>query len=514
MQGQIEPLVQTLSIQNTFAIQELKNGISAWPKDLSECLKRSHLFELLQKRVKTSDVSETDNYLNNLTHLTNSIEPLLREATATEKEGYAQVHFQGNPWSSINYIPFALLIVSVYKSYVVPAFGLILPLLTWILPYILLTMFYNIPITFIEYTQILWRMWNGQPMPRNPEELFNPPPLPQEDALTQLRRLAQNGWTLFTLGQTMWQPIQQARHFMNLEVNCLELGTSILSIKTIAKELYTSWTSFFPKWVSMFIQECPSDTRQAFCFVLETPFWLPQLLRSMGRFEVLYRLAGRQDVVPTQFIKSDAPILMIKEFGDPSIQLDNRIVSSTSLGGKQPAHAIITGPNRGGKSSFMRGILINVLMSHSFGCAFAQVAQMTQIDWIADGLRLDDKPGKQSMFEREVSFSSSIVNKTDGRGLVLYDEIFHSTNPPDAIRASDIFCKNLWKKKNCISFVSTHVYSLARSAPLELVKPLCLAAWNKNGKFDFSYTVQRGVCEVSSVDLVLKQYKLLDVRKT
>jgi len=112
------------------------------------------------------------------------------------------------------------------------------------------------------------------------------------------------------------------------------------------------------------------------------------------------------------------------------------------------------------------------------------------------------------MFEREVSFSAGIVHKKGGRGLILYDEIFHSTNPPDAIRASDIFCKSLWSKTNCLSIVSTHVYSLARAAP-DCVKKVCLAAWNTDGKFDFSYTAQKGICEVSSVDLVLGQYRLL-----
>ena len=53
------------------------------------------------------------------------------------------------------------------------------------------------------------------------------------------------------------------------------------------------------------------------------------------------------------------------------------------------------------------------------------------------------------------------------------------------------------------------MYSLARSAPIELVKPICVAAWVSNDGFKFSYTVQKGVCEVSSVDLVLKQYGLL-----
>jgi len=503
---QIEPLIETLNLQNPFAIEQLKEGVSAWPRNLETCVKRARVFAALQARVPT--VPTTTHNLDRLIHLTQSVEPLLREATATEKEGYAQVHFEGNPWSSINYIPFSLLIVSFYKSYIVPAVGLILPLLTWILPYIILRAFYNIPIPFTEYTAILWRMWNGQPMPRTPEELFNPPPLPPEDALTQLRRMAQNAWTLFTVGQTMWQPIQQGRHFMRLDSSCLELGTSILAIKDLSKELYGSWSSFFPAWMKGWIDECPSDIRQAFSFTLETPFWLPQLLRSIGRFEVLYRLADRIDVVPTQFINSEEPILLIKNFGDPSISIQKRIVSSTCLGGQQPKHAIVTGPNRGGKSSFMRGVLVNVLASHAFGCAFADKAQMTHFSWIADGLRLDDKPGKQSMFEREVSFSSSIIHKKGGRGLILYDEIFHSTNPPDAVRASDIFCKSLWSKTNCLSIVSTHVYSLARAAP-DCVKKVCLAAWNTDGKFDFSYTAQKGICEVSSVDLVLGQYRLL-----
>lgn len=509
MENQIQPLIQTLSLQNPYAIEQLKEGVSAWPKDLATCLKRAKIFTALQESIADDKAESTATILDEISLLTQTVEPLLRESTATEKEGYAQVHFQGSPWSSINYIPFSLVLVSIYKSYVVPAIGVILPLLTWILPYVILRIFYNIPITFTDYSQILWRMWNGQPMPRNPDEIFNPPPLPQEDALTQLRRMAQNGWTLFTLGQTMWQPIQQARHFMRLDTSCIDLGQAVLTIKNKAYDLYNSSSKFFPKWLEGWVKECPSDVRQVFCFTLENPFWLPQLLRAVGRFEVLYRLATRIGVVPTQFIQSDTPILMIKEFGDPSIQIESRIVSSTCLGGREPNHVIITGPNRGGKSSFMRGVLMNVLTSHAFGCAFAMKAQMTHFTWIADGLRLDDKPGKQSMFEREVSFSSAIVNNNGGKGLILYDELFHSTNPPDAIRASQIFCDKLWQKKNCVSLVSTHVYSLARSAPTNLVKPICLAAWNVDGKFDFSYTAQKGICEVSSVDLVLAQYNLL-----
>ena len=503
----MDAILQTLSITNPFTQEQLHEGISAWPADLHTCVKRASLFKAL-----TADISRkpsADKQFAKINELYETLEPLLREPTEVEKEGYSQVHFQGNPWSGINSLPFALTIVSIYKSYIVPAFGIILPLLSIILPFFLLVIFYNIPITFGEYSSLLWRIWNGQGLPKTPQEFLNPPPPLEEDSLTQLKRMAQNGWTLFTVGQTLWQPIQQARHFIKLDTDCLNLGHSVLALKNTCSEIIYDWKKFFPPWISTWLAECPSDSRQAFAFVLETPFWLRHTFRAMGRFELLYCLGKRPDIVSTEFVNSEKPVLMIKDFGDPSIDLETRVVSSIRLGGAKVNHSILTGPNRGGKSSFMRGILTNILLSHAFGCAFAGKAQMTHFSWIANGLRLDDMPGKQSMFEREVSFSSSVLRKKAGRGLVLYDELFHSTNPPDAIRSSQIFCDSLWKKTNCLSVISTHVYSLAENSPLTLVKPICVAAWRNEEGFHFSYSVRKGICEVSSVDLVLRQYGML-----
>jgi DNA mismatch repair ATPase MutS len=202
---------------------------------------------------------------------------------------------------------------------------------------------------------------------------------------------------------------------------------------------------------------------------------------------------------------------MLKDFGDPSIPMERRILSSFRLGKDSVQnHAILTGPNRGGKSSILRGILFNVRLAHCFGASFAAKTQLSHFTWIADGLALNDLPGEVSMFEREVAFAESILSKEDGKGLVIYDELFHSTNPPDAIRTSEAFCSQLWKKQHCLSIVSTHVYSLARSAPTSLVKPLCVASWkHSDGSYTFSYALKHGICEVSSVDLLLQQYKIL-----
>jgi hypothetical protein len=500
-------LSKSLSISNTFTQEQIKEGISSWPKSLEICIKRANLFSTLQSTIIKSNPDFIINYhFERLENLSLDLEPLLREPTVTELEGYDQVHFTGNPWSGINSIPFALTILAFYKTYIVPGFGILIPILTCILPFILLKTFYNIPITFTEYTKILWRMWNGSPMPRRPEDLLVPPQETPTDPLTQLRKMAQNGWTLFSFGQAVWQPIQQARHFSRLDSECLNLGRAVLEVKEIATNIYSKWKNFMPSWLSEWIQLCPSAERQAFAFSVESPFWLPHLFRALGRFEFLHKLASKEDVIPVEFVGGKKPVLMIKDFGDPSISMSSRIVSSLRMGASSQQHAIVTGPNRGGKSSFMRGVLINVTLAHAFGAAFADKAQMSYFSWIADGLRLDDTPGETSMFEREVSFASSILNKRQGTGLILYDELFHSTNPPDAIRTSKIFCKGLWRKKNCLSIISTHIYELAREAPKTLVKPLCLATWKNGDDYQFSYTVQKGICQISSVDLVLEQY--------
>jgi hypothetical protein len=508
-----ETLIEVLSIHNLFTQGQVKEGLQKWPKTLQAAAARTAAFRGLKR--KCDQEKNPLSHFDELDSLTEDLEPLLREATEVEKEGYSQVCFQGSPWSSLNSIPFALLFLSLYKSYIVPAFGVLLPLISWILPYIFIKAFYNIPIGFTEYTKILWRMWNGQAMPKTPQDLLNPPPPSPTDVFSQMKQLAQTGWTLFTLCQAMWQPIQQARHFKRLDSDCMNLGSSVLRVKEIALDLWSSWSPWLPSWLQSWIDLCPSSSREAFAFSLDSPFWLHHTLRALGRLEVLLRLACRPDTVAADFVKSSSPVLTLKDIGDPSIQIESRVVSSFTLGAGTPQHAILTGPNRGGKSSFLRAVLTNIKVAHCFGAAFATKAQMTHFSWIADGMSLEDTPGETSMFEREVAFASGVLQKpvSSGFGLLLYDELFHSTNPPDATRTSEMFCGSLWNTKNILSIVSTHVYSLAKGAPEEKVKKLCLAAWRPDeSSFLFSYTVQKGVCEVSSVDLVLKQYGIYSLK--
>ena len=51
MEEVISPIIQTLAIRNKFTVDQLKEGISSWPKNLKTCVKRAAVFESIQKKV-------------------------------------------------------------------------------------------------------------------------------------------------------------------------------------------------------------------------------------------------------------------------------------------------------------------------------------------------------------------------------------------------------------------------------------------------------------------------------
>lgn len=147
-----------------------------------------------------------------------------------------------------------------------------------------------------------------------------------------------------------------------------------------------------------------------------------------------------------------------------------------------------------------------------WGVAFGNCT-MTPVEWVISSLRLEDRPGQESLFEREVNVAGEILEKLRAgstRGWVIIDELFHTTNPPDAATASQIFLQQLWASERAASIVSTHLFSHAATAP-QNVQRLCVdSEVSEQGKILYKYTVMRGINTMSSVEELLVESRIIE----
>lgn len=294
-----------------------------------------------------------------------------------------------------------------------------------------------------------------------------------------------------------------------MDTSIVSMGQKILDLKRhyyALRNLASSYSIPF-KFPPVFAEVDSNDSRRAFALIHEQPQRLRIALQTLARFEVFSRISQWPEIHRVEFLPaSSTPTLRIHGAKDISLELRDAKSSTFELESPSSHHAIITGPNGGGKSSFLRSILQNVLFAHTFGVAPCMVLQMTPLNWIASGLHLRDSPGVYSMFEMEVLFASACLRNTTP-GLVLFDELFHSTNPPDGARTAQEFLRQLWTKSNILSIVSTHVFPLVESAPSHVQRICCNAQDLANGDILYSYTVQPGICRVSSVKKVWERFR-------
>jgi len=252
--------------------------------------------------------------------------------------------------------------------------------------------------------------------------------------------------------------------------------------------------------------------RSLLAALYENKTLLKMWIRSVGDLEVMWRFAAADaaHICPALPVRGSdpTPVIKIKGGYDPQVAPEKRRVIDLTLGGpKSPQHALLTGPNRGGKSTALRCVLLNVLLAQTYGIGLAESLSLTPLAWIHSCLRLEDIPGSTSFFEREVQMAALSLRRMESRrpGIILVDELFHSTNPPDSHKAASIYTAQLWSSPTCLSMISTHDFSLVSEAP-RTVERLCVEADMEGEKVVYKYGLVKGVCHVSSVyDILLEK---------
>lgn len=124
---------------------------------------------------------------------------------------------------------------------------------------------------------------------------------------------------------------------------------------------------------------------------------------------------------------------------------------------------LVTGPNMGGKSTFMRQTALIVLLAYLGSYVPARTARIGPIDRIFTRIgAADDLAGGRSTFMVEMTEAALILNQATEQSLVLMDEIGRGTSTFDGLALAWAIARHLLTHNRCFCLFATHYFELTR----------------------------------------------------
>jgi DNA mismatch repair protein MutS len=155
---------------------------------------------------------------------------------------------------------------------------------------------------------------------------------------------------------------------------------------------------------------------------------------------------------------------------------------------------LITGPNMGGKSTFMRQVALIALLAHCGSFVPAQECEIGPIDRIFTRIGAsDDLAGGRSTFMVEMTEAATILAASGPHSLVLMDEIGRGTSTFDGLSLAHSIAERLLQHNRAMVLFATHYFELtqlARTSPAAV--NLHLAAAEHQGGIVFLHEVRPG----------------------
>ncbi len=221
---------------------------------------------------------------------------------------------------------------------------------------------------------------------------------------------------------------------------------------------------------------------------------LQDTMTAIAELDVLSNLAERAitlDWTPPQLV-SEA-ILHIQEGRHPVVeaQIGSQFVPNDLHLDAEPRMLLITGPNMGGKSTYMRQTALIVLLAHIGSWVPARQANIGPIDQIFTRIgAADDLAGGRSTFMVEMSETARILHLATARSLVILDEIGRGTATYDGLAIAWATAEALLDR-GAFTLFATHYFELTELKKQGL-RNIHLDAIAQNEQVIFLHRVEDG----------------------
>jgi DNA mismatch repair protein MutS len=228
---------------------------------------------------------------------------------------------------------------------------------------------------------------------------------------------------------------------------------------------------------------------------------LQRIAAAIAELDVLATFAERAATLSfsaPQF--SDEPQISITQGRHPVVeaQVDTFTPNDTTLS-EARRMLLITGPNMGGKSTYMRQVALISLLAHCGSFVPAQQAMLGEIDQIFTRIGAsDDLASGRSTFMVEMTEAANILHNATEKSLVLVDEIGRGTSTFDGLALAYAIARHLLEKNRSYTLFATHYFELTRLAEeFAQLSNVHLAAIEHQHSIVFLHSVNEGAASQS-----------------
>lgn len=229
---------------------------------------------------------------------------------------------------------------------------------------------------------------------------------------------------------------------------------------------------------------------------------LSQIASALSQMDVLNCLAERAQTLHwhcPEFVKEEG--IHLTAARHPVIEqiVQEQFIPNDLHLAKGQHALLITGPNMGGKSTYMRQTALIVLLAHIGSYVPAEQVRLGPIDKIFTRIGAsDDLSSGRSTFMVEMTETAHILRQATSQSLVLIDEIGRGTSTHDGMALAYACCAYLVNQIQCYTLFSTHYFELTTLAEqFSCIRNVHLRAKLTREGIVFLYHVEAGAASRS-----------------